>query len=154
MIENRYNRTNTILNHIKFYFMWTFRYANIVNNIAVMSSASRQTKRWWTAEWCRTVILSEGIFKSHETAIVNSFSCIFLHSLINTYACVTWSILRWKYLYFRAMNFPFVSKLRRRWWDILRKWPTLSHPLCKTTVPSTSQVPEIPFAYAIKLINV
>ena len=45
------------------------------------------------AEWCRTVIQSDGIFHLHRTTIIDSFSCIplfrqFYLSLINLKECV------------------------------------------------------------------
>ena len=46
------------------------------------SSVTRVTVRQYDAELCRTVIPSDGIFNSHRTAIMDSFSCIlFLQQL-------------------------------------------------------------------------
>ena len=69
-----------------------YKKANIVNNIAVISSDSYQTKLSVGSRDSRTVILSGRSFISHQTTIVDSFYCTvyiilfkIMHALLNQY---------------------------------------------------------------------
>ena len=76
------------------------RKANIVNNIAIISSDSYQTKLSVESRDSRTVILSDRSFISHQTTIVDSFYCTvyiilfkIMHALLNQYYTENRSIL-------------------------------------------------------------
>ena len=77
-----------------------YKKANIVNNIAVISSDSYQTKLSVESRDSRTVILSDRSFISHQTTIVDSFYCTvyiilfkIMHALLNQYYTENRSIL-------------------------------------------------------------
>ena len=77
-----------------------FKKANIVNNIAVISSDSYQTKLSVESQDSRTVIRSDGSFSSHQTTVVYSFYCTvyiilfkIMHALLNQYYTESRSIL-------------------------------------------------------------
>ena len=77
-----------------------YKKVNIVNNIAVISSDSYQTKLSVESQNSRAVILSDGSFISHQTTIVDCFYCTvyiilfkIMHALLNQYYTENRSIL-------------------------------------------------------------
>ena len=100
-----------------------YKKANIVNNIAVISSDSYQTKTWWRAEIAEQLFwVTEVSFRTKQPLWI-----LFIAQFTLSYLklCMRYLInITLKIALFRSLTLPFVSKLRRR--NIFRKWPTLN----------------------------
>ena len=123
------------------------------------------------AKWCWTVILSDRIFYSHWTTIMDSFSYIFFFRQLHLNFCMHYFItITLKYIHFRSRNVQIGSYLRRicqNVWQKMKSKPDVMtskrHPdvmdTSHHTTPSVRQhflAPmrhtEIPVRHARKLI--
>ena len=135
--------------------------ANIVNNIAVISSDSYQTKTWWTAEIAKQLFwVTEVSFRTKQPLWI-----LFIAQFTLSYLklCMRYLInIALKSLYFRSLTLPFVSKLRRRnifremadvkYWHDVKKQPlrharesSNTHAHLKRHFLAPVEVPEITF---------
>ena len=110
--------------------------------VRIENSVTRVTVRH--REWCRTVILTDGIFNSHRTTIMDSFSCILflrqLHLSLSMYFLINFMQ---KYNYIQSRNVWFGSYLRCWRWNVWRKMTLKWHQTCKLTSQRHNRRPDI-----------